>query len=201
LLPACRGIHPRKRPDVDLPGKSPFPAGDSTLQLAFRIACRMGSALVVSHHLDGLSLVTGCGLVASHCQPGFAAFLLWWNPPVRRPPGTHTRVLDSAFTPFEAFPSLVAVPHHCDRYLRGVRRVTARKVRLATDSRLQRSDPVGAARVRAFPPGCRPPLPKKVTRHGPPTDWHQTPLASDASSTAPHSDLLRPTAAFTTMAR
>jgi hypothetical protein len=48
------------------------------------------------------------------------------------------------------------------------------------------------------PPGCRlASAPKsEATRHGPSTDWHRPHMVTDASSTAPHSDLPRPTAAF-----
>lgn len=161
----------------------------------------MSAALVVLHHLGGLSLAARCGLVASHCRTGFAAFRSRWDPPARRPPGTHACLLDSAFTPFEAFPSLTAVSHHCDRCLRGVRRNAARADGLATDIRSQHPDPDSAARVRADTLQTPAPLSEES---GP--TWTADRLApgtevSDASSTASRTDLPRPTAARAAMAR
>jgi hypothetical protein len=161
----------------------------------------MSAALVVLHHLGGLSLAAGCGLVASHCRTGFAAFWSWWDPPARRPPGTHARLLGSAFTPFEAFPSLAAVSHHYDRCLRGVRRDTARFVDLAANTRLQHPDLDCAARVRAdtFQTTASPSEERDPT-------WTADRLAPktevpDASSTASRTDLPRPIAALAAMAR
>lgn len=50
-----------------------------------------GAALVVLHHLGGLSLAVGRGLVASHCRTGFAEFQSRWNPASEDTWHPHTR--------------------------------------------------------------------------------------------------------------
>jgi hypothetical protein len=71
------------------------------------------SVPVVSHHLDGLSTLLVVGLFRptarqdSQCCPNLR--------PASEDVGGHVR-FPTAHSPFEEFPSLVAVPHHCGRF-------------------------------------------------------------------------------------
>jgi len=81
------------------------------------------SALVVSHHLDGLLRARVPGLVASRYRKGFAAFLA----PAHRSRDPETVGYGAtgsfpgcAFTPFEEVPPPAAAPHRCGRCLLAV---------------------------------------------------------------------------------
>jgi len=81
------------------------------------------SALVVSHHLDGFGSLQLLGLLHPRARQDSLRFRPVWPASVDDGP---SRIFpDSAFTPFEDFPSLAAVPHHCGRCLLGVRQVIA----------------------------------------------------------------------------
>jgi len=76
------------------------------------------SVLVVSHHLDGLLRIQVSGLLHPETELGSLRF---WSlaPTDSRPKPTTCGELSSVpatrFTPFEEFPSSVAVLHHCSR--------------------------------------------------------------------------------------
>jgi hypothetical protein len=100
-----------------------LPVGVSTsLRCAGSTRCTSRSALVDSHHLDGLLRSGVSGVLqpdadkvrcVSRQQPSGACFM------TRRPrSSTLERLLPfpaTRFIPFEAFPSPIAVPHHCGR--------------------------------------------------------------------------------------
>jgi hypothetical protein len=76
---------------------------------------------VVSHHLDGFGKLRGLGLLRPSTGQDSLNFEY---------PGPHPKMLvirvpsrSAQFTPFEDFPSLVAVPHHCGRCPLDVRQV------------------------------------------------------------------------------
>jgi hypothetical protein len=115
-----------KRP-LSRPGFHPWPRARGYQPLA-------GSVLVVSHHLDGLGSLQVLGLLRPSTEQDSLRFGLV-EPSTRRP-GLARAVPGSAFTPFEAFPSLAAVPHHYGRCLLDVRRsarltLTSRPTRLS----------------------------------------------------------------------
>ena len=85
-------------------------------------------------------LTASSGSIAPQYRTGFAAFRDSWNPWTRRS-GLSRAVPGSAFTPFEAFPSLAAVPHHYGRCLLDVCRVCAPHARLTTNAALAHSWP------------------------------------------------------------
>jgi hypothetical protein len=76
---------------------------------------------MVSHHLDGFSSLKGLGLL----RPNARQDSLNFRPvgPPSEDAGHHVPSRQCFFTPFEVFPSLVAVPHHCGRCPLGVRLV------------------------------------------------------------------------------
>lgn len=85
------------------------------------------SALVVSHHLDGLLHSAGCRPIASCYRSwGSPAFLSGrLHVPIdhrsdRPRPGHAPAALAARFVPYKEFPSPVAVPHHCGRCLLAV---------------------------------------------------------------------------------
>jgi len=70
---------------------------------------------MVSHHLDGLSSLKGLGLLRPNTGQDSLNFRLVWPP--SEDDGHRVPFQSVRFTPFEEFPSLVAVPHHCGRCL------------------------------------------------------------------------------------
>ena len=71
------------------------------------------SVPVVSHHLDGLSTLLGVGLFRPTARQDSQRFQT--VRPASEDVGNHVP-FPTAHSPFEEFPSLVAVPHHCGRY-------------------------------------------------------------------------------------
>ena len=107
-------------PSADMPSVRPLQEAEAPVGLTVPPASSR-SALVVSHHLDGLLRTMGRGFIAPRSQPGvrrvsgLAAFSAARGR--RRWAGTFPA---TRFTPFEEFPSSAAVPHHCGRCLRAV---------------------------------------------------------------------------------
>ena len=104
------GIPPaRPLPGAEAPFGPTLPHADSR------------SALVVSHHLDGLLHAKVTGLLHPATSLGFAAFRACRFPTTPEG-GAACRVALPAtrFTPFEDFPSPAAVLHHCSRCLPAV---------------------------------------------------------------------------------
>jgi hypothetical protein len=78
---------------------------------------------VVSHHLAGLLRTSGLGFIAPRNRKEFAAFpgfATTFCQPKPTSDGGRFPFLATRFTPFEEFPSPVAVPHHCGRCLLAV---------------------------------------------------------------------------------
>jgi hypothetical protein len=102
----------------------PLPVGVATsLRCAGSTRCASCSALVDSHHLDGLlrsgvpsMLQPGPERVrcVSRHQPSFRLLRGPEDPRSNRSSSRH-RSPHARFVPFEAFPSSAAVPHHCGR--------------------------------------------------------------------------------------
>jgi len=76
---------------------------------------------MVSHHLDGLSSLKGLGLLRPNTGQDSLNFRLVWPP--SEDDGHRVPFQSVRFTPFEEFPSLVAVPHHCGRCPLGFRQM------------------------------------------------------------------------------
>lgn len=75
--------------------------------------------------------------------------------PSTRRPGLARAVPGSAFTPFEVFPSLAAVPHHYGRCPLDVRTFSAPADHLAVIAALAESGPTDASQIRRPAPACR----------------------------------------------
>jgi hypothetical protein len=117
-----------------MPEAAPLPTRFPHLTSCARYQPLTGSALVVSHHLGGFGSLQVLGLLRPSTEQDSLRFGLV-EPSTRRP-GLSRAVPGSAFTPFEVFPSLAAVPHHCGRCPLGVRRsarltLTSRSPRLS----------------------------------------------------------------------
>jgi hypothetical protein len=108
---------------------------------------------VVSHHLDGLSSLQVLGLLRPSTEQDSLRFQL--VEPVTRRPGLSRAFPGSAFTPFEAFPSLAAVSHHCDLDPLGVRLTIAPLAILTDDMALDDPGPTDASQVRRPTPAVR----------------------------------------------
>jgi len=94
--------------------------------------------------------------------------------PSTRRPGLARAVPGSAFTPFEAFPSLAAVPHHCGRCPLDVRTFSAPDDHLTVTAALAESGPTDASRIRRSAPACRRTVATPSLESlgpGPPTVW------------------------------
>ena len=99
-------------PAVDIPTMRPLPGSLRHRSIRGLPRPPIRSALVVSHHLDGLVRTTGFGFVAPRSQPGFDAFRARaLSPHQPRPVHRDRSTLPATrFTPFEEFPSPAAVP-------------------------------------------------------------------------------------------
>jgi len=110
-------------PPVDSPGR-PLPVGVSTfLWCAGSTRCASCSVLVDFHHLDGLLRSGGSGMLqpdpdrvrcVSRCPPS-CRLLRGPEDPRSKRSSSQASFPATRFIPFEAFPSPVAVPHHCGR--------------------------------------------------------------------------------------
>jgi len=89
-----------------------------------------------------------CGFVAPHSQTGFAV-LPDRQTPIRR--CWRCRPFPTTHSPFEAFPSLVAVPHHCGRFPLDVSRNLTLIEDLTVFAASDISDPACAARSEEPP--------------------------------------------------
>jgi len=115
LMRFVRGVF---RPSSDIPAVRPLPDDIAVAVRPLAAKRWTCSALVVSHHLDGLLRTTVSGLL--HPDTRWSSLRFWMAPPkVCRPKptpnGEQTPFPATRFTPLEEFPSPVAVPHHCGR--------------------------------------------------------------------------------------
>jgi hypothetical protein len=121
---ACLGIHPHESPCFRHAVVQPLPTKDSNPRFrAHGYHPRASAVLVVSHHLDGLSRSTVLGLLRPSTEQDSLCF--GHTRPGSENPGHHVSFPTAPFIPFEEFPSLAAVPHHCGRCLLDVRQVNA----------------------------------------------------------------------------
>jgi len=121
---AYLGIRPRESPCYRHAASQPRPTKDSNPRFrARRYHPRASAVLVVSHHLDGLSHPTVLGLLRPSTEQDSLCF--GHTRPGSEDPGHRMSFPTAPFTPFEEFPSLAAVPHHCGRCLLDVRQVNA----------------------------------------------------------------------------
>mgnify|MGYP003701814873 CR=1 FL=1 len=113
LVPPLMGFE--CRPPTGIPLARPLPGAEAPFGPTLPGADSR-SALVVSHHLDGLLRVKVTGLLHPATGQRFAAFLTFrlHVPPEGDAVG-RARIPATRFTPFEDFPSPAAVPHHCGR--------------------------------------------------------------------------------------
>jgi hypothetical protein len=133
-----------------MPEAAPFPTEGSTPRPRTRGTTRIvGSTLVVLHHLGGFRTLQFPGLLHPGTEQDSLRFQL---AEPRSKPGLTRAFPGSAFTPFEAFPSLVAVPHHYGRCLLGVRQLTAPAADLTIDAVLDDSGPTDARAPAGWPP-------------------------------------------------
>jgi hypothetical protein len=108
------------RPPIGNPQLRPLPGAEAPFGPALPRASSC-SALVVSHHLDGLLRNRVTGLLHPATDQGFAAFHACRLPaPPEGDLAGRVPIPATRFTPFEEFPSPVAAPHHCGRCLPAV---------------------------------------------------------------------------------
>jgi hypothetical protein len=104
-------------PSAGIPPARPLPGAEAPFGPALPHASSR-SALVVSHHLDGLLRAKVTGLLHPATGLGFAAFRARRFPvPPEGDAVCRVALPATRFTPFEDFPSPAAVPHHCGRCL------------------------------------------------------------------------------------
>jgi hypothetical protein len=118
LVPPLMGFE--CRPPTGIPPARPLPEAEAPFGPTLPGAGSR-SALVVSHHLDGLLRAEVAGLLHPATGQGFAAFRACrlHGPPEGDSIGRVT-LPATRFTPFEDFPSSAAVLHHCSRCLPAV---------------------------------------------------------------------------------
>lgn len=108
------------RPPTGIPQLRQLPGAEAPFGPALPHADSR-SALVVSHHLDGLLRNWVTGLLHPATGQGFAAFHAFRLPvPPEGDLAGRVPIPATRFTPFEEFPSSVAAPHHCGRCLPAV---------------------------------------------------------------------------------
>jgi hypothetical protein len=138
------------RPASDMPRVGHLPTGIPTPTSCPRRQPRTSSTHVVSHHLGGLSRPEVLGLL----RPSTGQDSLCFGPDRPAPKCSPTETLPTApFTPFEDFPSLVAVPHHCGRCPLGVRQLRAPDDGLTTLAAF--THPCSTCASVRRPPACR----------------------------------------------
>jgi hypothetical protein len=107
-------------PPAGIPPARPLPGAEAPFGPALPHASSR-SALVVSHHLDGLLRAKVTGLLHPVTSLGFAAFRACQASTTPEDDAASRVALPATrFTPFEDFPSPAAVPHHCSRCLPAV---------------------------------------------------------------------------------
>jgi hypothetical protein len=109
LVPPLMGFE--CRPPTGMPHLRPLPGAEAPFGPTLPRASSC-SALVVSHHHNGLLRAEVTGLLHPATGQGFAAFHACRHRSTRRRASNGT-IPATRFTPFEDFPSSAAVPHHC----------------------------------------------------------------------------------------
>jgi hypothetical protein len=118
LVPPLMGFE--CRPPAGIPHARPLPGAEAPFGPTL-LRADSRSALVVSHHLNGLLRAKVTGLLHPATGQGFAAFHACRLPaPPEGDVVGRVALPATRFTPFEEFPSPAAVLHHCSRCLHAV---------------------------------------------------------------------------------